>query len=537
MEYITGLSLLLMILIKDVLLCDVQSVMQCFEGFDFTAANLCLEVKKFEDCVAPFADICRDNAAYNTYVNQLKIFKPSCEGSSDASCDVMGLQKCMAEVEYAEGADLRDNCAFYPRFQECTQPLIAQCDDSDPQYMNIKNSIDNFRRVCASSDLSFAQCDLQAVMKCFGSLSQAQPGSDLAASCSEYEKVKACVAPHMENCASDGSFVNSMASLSSMESICAGGAQCNIQKCYEDAGIDTSSNSNAEPNCEVFQKLQTCINSLSTVCEGNSVYDTAKGSLQGKAAICGGVGNTGDSTCNFGKCITTESGTTMDPSQQSNCTVVPKVEQCLNQFQEECSNNTLFQSMRKAIQSSVENCKKVCNYMECNMDFTFPNGIPSKSEYVTGCSDIEKAIVCMEAKFKLCPPNKPIESSTKGMKAFCMDASLKSGLETHKDCLANSTINKDCQMHLTPPMEAGGEETEAQECMRIEKYAMCAKKGVSSCDMEGIQMFAAETARKVITLKSSREGGIECTTSAGVQAFPSLLLILVAAMLTFVKAF
>lgn len=32
-------------------------------------------------------------------------------GSSGTVCDVMGLQKCMAEVEYAEGADLRDNCA------------------------------------------------------------------------------------------------------------------------------------------------------------------------------------------------------------------------------------------------------------------------------------------------------------------------------------------------------------------------------------------------------------------------------------------
>lgn len=33
------------------------------------------------------------------------------KGSSGTVCDVMGLQKCMAEVEYAEGADLRDNCA------------------------------------------------------------------------------------------------------------------------------------------------------------------------------------------------------------------------------------------------------------------------------------------------------------------------------------------------------------------------------------------------------------------------------------------
>lgn len=34
-----------------------------------------------------------------------------------------------------------------------------------------------------------------------------------------------------------------------------------------------------------------------------------------------------------------------------------------------------------------------------------------------------------------------------------------------------------------------------------------------SCDNEGVQVFAADTARKVIMLKASREGGIECSTS------------------------
>lgn len=42
---------------------------------------------------------------------------------------------------------------------------------------------------------------------------------------------------------------------------------------------------------------------------------------------------------------------------------------------------------------------------------------------------------------------------------------------------------------------------------------MCAKKGVMSCDNEGVKEFAADTARKVIMLKASREGGIECPTS------------------------
>lgn len=42
---------------------------------------------------------------------------------------------------------------------------------------------------------------------------------------------------------------------------------------------------------------------------------------------------------------------------------------------------------------------------------------------------------------------------------------------------------------------------------------MCAKNGVTSCDEEGIQAYAEDTARKVIMLKASREGGIECSTS------------------------
>lgn len=50
-------------------------------------------------------------------------------------------------------------------------------------------------------------------------------------------------------------------------------------------------------------------------------------------------------------------------------------------------------------------------------------------------------------------------------------------------------------------------------CRRIEEYAMCAKNGVTSCDEEGIQAYAEDTARKVVMLKASREGGIECSTS------------------------
>lgn len=43
-------------------------------------------------------------------------------------------------------------------------------------------------------------------------------------------------------------------------------------------------------------------------------------------------------------------------------------------------------------------------------------------------------------------------------------------------------------------------------------YSMCAKKAVSKCDSEGAEAFTSETARKIITLKTKREGGIKCST-------------------------
>lgn len=207
---------------------------------------------------------------------------------------------------------------------------------------------------------------------------------------------------------------------------------------------------------------------------------------------------------------------------------------CLMSLSTVCEGSSAYDMAKTSVQDEVANCTAKCNsIMECNLDNTFPNGIPSKLDYETGCSAIE----CVETKYKWCFTDKAMEISLKKMKDFCIDANLKNGLEIYKDCLAKSTINKDCKGHLAPKIETGGNETEAEECMRIEEYTMCAKKGVMSCDNEGVKEFAADTARKVIMLKASREGGIECPTSAGVQVFSSLVLILAAALLTFAKAF
>lgn len=226
--------------------------------------------------------------------------------------------------------------------------------------------------------------------------------------------------------------------------------------------------------------------------------------------------------------------TTEGSNSDLTCEDATNIQTCLMSLGTVCKGNFGYDMSMTSVQRVVTNCTAMCNYIkECNMDYTFPNGIPSKPDYESGC----RAIECVESKYKRCFTDKAMESSIKKMKAFCMDANLKNGLETYKDCLATSTINEDCKGHLAPKIEIGGNETEAEECMRIEEYAMCAKNGVTSCDEGGIQAYAEDTARKVIKLKASREGGIECSTSAGVQAFSSYVLILAAALLMFTKAF
>ncbi|XP_078327024.1 uncharacterized protein LOC144623035 [Crassostrea virginica] len=154
MDYVFGLFLILAYLFGAVWLCDVQSVTLCFQNFDYAAVSdpqkACLEVKEYEDCVSPYADACADNAVFATYQNQIKLVQSSCKASTSGSCDVIGLQKCMAEVESSQGESRgpQDTCKSYPRFVECVEPAIQGCNSSNPQYRNIQASIDSFRRLC-----------------------------------------------------------------------------------------------------------------------------------------------------------------------------------------------------------------------------------------------------------------------------------------------------------------------------------------------------------------------------------------------------
>lgn len=68
-----------------------------------------------------------------------------------------------------------------------------------------------------------------------------------------------------------------------------GDAKCNVQKCYEDAGIDLTS-LNSMPQCDAFKALQACMKKISAVCKGNTLYEITEQSLQNLKGICIGDG-------------------------------------------------------------------------------------------------------------------------------------------------------------------------------------------------------------------------------------------------------
>lgn len=142
------------------------------------------------------------------------------------------------------------------------------------------------------TDLASAQCDLQAAMGCLAGFQQLAGSTDMAATCSNFQKVMTCLAPIKENCTSDENFQSSMTALNSVESLCADGGECtgSLQNCYKDAGIDTTGASMPEPSCEDAKTLQTCLKGLSSVCEGNYAYDQIKTSLQDVVANCTSAG-------------------------------------------------------------------------------------------------------------------------------------------------------------------------------------------------------------------------------------------------------
>ncbi|XP_061169820.1 uncharacterized protein LOC133179097 [Saccostrea echinata] len=326
-------------------------------------------------------------------------------------------------------------------------------------------------------------------------------------------------------------------------SVCLSGvsSECNlteVNKCFQGYGMmDTSSTPDPQTVCKSVRELTSCIEPHKSACAANPTFQTMMSGMAESTGFCGG-----DPSCNVMKCFT-DAGYTMDSSGSGSpnmsCEVYLAVKPCLDSQGKMCEGNTLYSKIQGFLQPVEKLCGSPgCNIDECNIDFSFPNGFPSKSKYNMGCTAMKAAIPCLETKSK-CPNLKALASLTKGYRSFCEDTNLKKGLETHMMCLKNATVNAKCNKYLSPSMSDSNmdKETEKEECQRIEDYAMCAKKAVSVCDNEEAMNFAAETARKVLFLKSSREGGIVCATGGGISAAPVLWVLFPAAMVALAAIF
>lgn len=330
-------------------------------------------------------------------------------------------------------------------------------------------------------------------------------------------------------------------------SVCFAGvsSECNIvemSKCFTSFKMPENTQSmspqDKQTMCASIRAVKSCIEPYKSACAANPSFTTMMSSMTQAAMLCG------DSGCNLMKCYS-DAGIVMDStggkSPNISCDGFMSLKTCVESQASACQQNPGYSNVQESLEKAGVMCGSPgCNIDECNIDFSFPNGIPSKSKYDIGCTALKAAIPCLESKSE-CPNLKALgtTSMTQAYKRFCEDATLKKGLETHKMCLKNATINAKCNKYLSPTMSDSGmtEETEKEECQRIGDYAMCAKKATSVCDNDEAMNFAAETARKVLFLKSRREGGIECATGSGIAASPALWIVFSAAMMVIAAIF
>ncbi|XP_056012496.1 uncharacterized protein LOC125678925 isoform X2 [Ostrea edulis] len=441
--------------------------MKCFTdaGLDISSnsmPNLTCDVsQQVKKCMDLLSAACEGNALYPTLVQAIKKEEQACsqKGPVNGQCNMQGVSACMSS-----GQPSTDNqCEMFRTLQTCLEPFKAGC-ESDSTFQTMTAGFAQLGPICDGSSGSSGgdgQCDMVGVGKCMEGVQLPSPDTkDLQTACASFNEVLTCIKRYESDCASLQAFQQAKGVIDAVAPYCAGGAACNSMKCFTDAGLDISSNSMPNITCDVIQQVKTCMDLLSTACEGNALYPT------------------------------------------------------------------LVQAIQKGEQACSQ---KVCDFQACNIDHTFPIGVPSKMEYERGCTTMNNAIACLKTK---CPGDKMVESVSMGYDKFCKDSSIKTGLATYKDCLASTTVNQDCQKHFTPDMQGGKEESEEEECQRIAMYSMCAKKAVSKCDSEGAEAFTSETARKIITLKTKREGGIKCSTGGAPSTMPALWTLLSAALVT-----
>ncbi|XP_061169817.1 uncharacterized protein LOC133179094 isoform X2 [Saccostrea echinata] len=390
--------------------------------------------------------------------------------------------------------------------------------------------------IVTHSVLIQAQCNLEGVRLCLENenIPSEQITQDLQTACEAYKTADACVTPYRSSCESDPIFQEMVSGFSDIGGFCVGDASCDPTKCYAILGIALTG-SNQPPqnvnNCEKYPIFKNCVETQRSSCEGNimfSMLDEAFSQLT-MACVEGELPSMDSENCNvtgFGNCLK-EAGWQLSNTKkvEYGCDVVSTTMLCVTKFESGCRNHSLFKISVPAIKQLHKACKAVCKGGGCLNGLDFP---------VENCTDIQNSILCLESKLENCPRNKDIQRKIQGLKNLCSDISLKTGMNAFKTCLASSTIKQNCQQLLKPPLQR---ETESVECKRISDYSTCAMMALPKCENEEVKEFVSETAKTLASLRSRREGGVQCPSSDGRTHFPELWMVLFAAFLTWMNIF
>ncbi|XP_065930712.1 uncharacterized protein [Magallana gigas] len=315
-------------------------------------AATCSNFQKVMTCLAPIKENCNSDENFQSSMTALYSVESMCAGGGECTGP---LQNCYKDAGIdTTGASMPEpSCEDAKTLQTCLKGLSTVC-EGNYAYDQSKTSLQDVVAKC--TNLASAQCDLQAAMGCLAGFQQLAGSTDMAATCSNFQKVMTCLAPIKENCTSDENFQSSMTALNSVKSLCAGGGECTgpLQNCYKDAGIDTTGASMPEPSCEDAKTLQTCLKGLSTVCEGNYAYDQIKTSLQDVVAKCTSGGEcTGPlQNCYKDAGIDTTGASMPEPS----CEDAKTLQTCLKGLSTVCEGNYAYDQIKTSLQDVVAKC-------------------------------------------------------------------------------------------------------------------------------------------------------------------------------------
>ncbi|XP_056013227.1 uncharacterized protein LOC125682288 [Ostrea edulis] len=376
------------------------------------------------------------------------------------------------------------------------------------------------------SGLISGQCNLDGVRNCMANVSMPdQITQDLKSACDAYKTVESCLAPYQGSCESDPMYQEMVSGFSAIDGFCVGDASCDPTRCYSIIGIDiTGSNQPPQDNCVKYPEFKGCVDSQRPACEGNIMFQMLDEAFNQLTMACTGGGNPGINGKNcdvrgFEICLK-EAGFQLKnvKGMEYGCDVVSTTMACVAKYESGCANQSLFNFTVSPIKKLHEACKLVCKIGGCLDGISLP---------IYNCTDIENSIMCLDTKLKECPSDPVLKTTLDGLKNLCSEISQKAGMKAYRICLSNSTINEECQKHLMSPTES---ETEGAECQRIDEFSKCVKMALPNCNNDEVKEYVSENARKLISLKTKRKGGIDCSTSDGALFIPQLSMFLFAVL-------